>query len=290
VSLESPSIQCGHVTLADGTSLATRRRGHGGIRFLLVHGLASNAQMWDLVSAQLALAGHEVVAVDLRGHGQSSRPSAGYSTTAAAQDLNEVLSILNWGEDHPPVVAGQSWGANVVMKLAASNHQLKGVCCVDGGWIWLGAHYDTFDACWDALAPPDHADAQWPQVVARIETMVDDWPAGSAAAILANLEVTADGQVRNRLSREAHRQILYSLWSENPAEWLASISTPTRWLVAGESTGVRADAIRLAAAKCHAVVRWYPTAHHDLHLQHPHQVAQDLLAVAAENQESGEQP
>ena len=45
-----------------------------GAPFLLVHGLASNARLWDGVARRLASAGHSAVAVDLRGHGRSPRP------------------------------------------------------------------------------------------------------------------------------------------------------------------------------------------------------------------------
>ncbi|HZZ48199.1 MAG TPA: alpha/beta fold hydrolase, partial [Pseudonocardia sp.] len=38
---------------------------------LLVHGMSSNARLWDGVAERLAAAGHPVVAVDLRGHGTS---------------------------------------------------------------------------------------------------------------------------------------------------------------------------------------------------------------------------
>ncbi|HEY5472951.1 MAG TPA: alpha/beta fold hydrolase, partial [Candidatus Limnocylindrales bacterium] len=38
--------------------------------FLLVHGLASNARLWDGVARRLTEAGHRSVAVDLRGHGR----------------------------------------------------------------------------------------------------------------------------------------------------------------------------------------------------------------------------
>ena len=42
--------------------------------FVLVHGLASNARMWDGVACELADRGHLAVTVDLRGHGRSAKP------------------------------------------------------------------------------------------------------------------------------------------------------------------------------------------------------------------------
>src|SRR5262245_45283564 len=38
---------------------------------LLVHGLASNARLWDGVGEELSARGYPSVAIDLRGHGRS---------------------------------------------------------------------------------------------------------------------------------------------------------------------------------------------------------------------------
>ena len=43
-------------------------------KFVLIHGLASNARMWDGVGAALAERGYASIAVDLRGHGRSPKP------------------------------------------------------------------------------------------------------------------------------------------------------------------------------------------------------------------------
>ena len=43
-----------------------------GPPFLLVHGLASNARMWDGVAMALVARGLAAITVDLRGHGRSS--------------------------------------------------------------------------------------------------------------------------------------------------------------------------------------------------------------------------
>ena len=70
-----------------GPGLAARSFPGDGRPVLLVHGLSSNARLWDAVARHLD--GHPVVAVDLRGHGASAEvpdvePDA---TLAAAHDL-----------------------------------------------------------------------------------------------------------------------------------------------------------------------------------------------------------
>src|SRR5258705_76684 len=103
------------VRVGAGVSLNVRVSGGGtGVPFLLVHGLSSNARLWDGVAAHLS--GHPVYAVDLRSHGLSDRPPDGYDTATATADLDAVCA----GLDLPAaIVAGQSWGGNVVGQFAA---------------------------------------------------------------------------------------------------------------------------------------------------------------------------
>ena len=100
--------------------------------FLLVHGLASNARLWDGVARRLAAAGHEVVAVDQRGHGGSEQTATGYDTATAAADLAELIALRHWTGKREPVVAGQSWGGNVVLTLAALHGGVAAIALVDG--------------------------------------------------------------------------------------------------------------------------------------------------------------
>ena len=114
------------ITVAPGVELAADRwtpspagRAAGdepGATFLLVHGLASNARMWDGVAEALVAMGHPVVTVDLRGHGRSSKPDDGYDVPRVADDLATLIARLDLDR---PIAAGQSWGGNVVLELAA---------------------------------------------------------------------------------------------------------------------------------------------------------------------------
>src|SRR3954454_23357094 len=91
------------------------------VPFLLVHGLASNARTWMGVGRALAEAGHPVVAVDQRGHGLSEKPTTGYGFDEVTADLRALIEALGLRR---PVIAGQSWGGNVVLELAARNPDL----------------------------------------------------------------------------------------------------------------------------------------------------------------------
>lgn len=110
----------------------------GGIPFLLVHGLASNARMWDGVASRLSAAGHPSAAVDRRAHGESDGSDEGFDFATLAADLAAVAGHCF---DRPVVAVGQSWGGNVVLELARRHPDRVGaVGLVDGGFIrWLPA-------------------------------------------------------------------------------------------------------------------------------------------------------
>ncbi len=263
------------VPVADGTQLAVRVLDGEARPFVLAHGLASNALLWRNVAQTLNAHGHAVAVADLRGHGRSERPDVGHSTAQAADDLNAVSAALGW-QGRRPVVVGQSWGGNVVLRAARDQAVWGGVAAVDGGWIHLGNRFPSFEACWTQLAPPDLSDRPPAEVLAWISSMVSDWPDGAAAAIAGNLELRA-GSVRNRLDRAHHRSILHSLWADDPTDMYADIAVPTHLMVAGTSTSTDVD--RAQSAIPDATVTWYPDAHHDLHLQHPQTVSDQLLEL-----------
>jgi pimeloyl-ACP methyl ester carboxylesterase len=290
------------VRLPGGPRLALRRTGPSlpltgsapaaggpGRPFLLVHGLASNARLWDGVAARLAAAGHPVVAVDQRGHGRSEAPGGGYDTQTCAEDLAALVDVLALDR---PVVAGQSWGGNVVLTLAAGAppRTVGAVCCVDGGWIRLSDRFSTFEDAWAVLAPPRFDGTSWAELERWARTRYAGWPDGAADAALANLRRTAGGGVCARLDRGHHREILRSLHEGDPRALYPRVRVPVLLCPAvgpvpadGEEPGAREtrDAVREAlAALPDGRVSWYEGADHDLHAQHPDRLAADLLALA----------
>ena len=93
--------------LADVT-LGLVMRGRG-TPLLFVHGFPLNKAMWQTQVTDLS-ADFQVIAPDLRGHGQSDAPPGDYSMELFADDLNALLDHL----DVPKVVfAGLSMGGYV---------------------------------------------------------------------------------------------------------------------------------------------------------------------------------
>jgi pimeloyl-ACP methyl ester carboxylesterase len=297
VTIADPAVTDDLVDLGDGRPrLAVRRRAGSRRPFLLVHGLASNARLWDGVGAALGAAGLSVVAVDLRGHGRSEAPPDGYHTDTVADDLAALIAAERLTGNRAPIAVGQSWGGNVVLSLAARHPgTVAAVGCVDGGWIRLHDRFADFDDCWAFLAPPRFDQVSYNQLADMIRGGHPDWPAAGVEGTLANLIRLPDGGVRARLSREHHREILRSLFDGDPAVWYPRIGVPVLLVPAvGErpdpqrepddtqderEAGTRAAVREALAALPRGEARWYPGADHDLHAQYPERLAADLLAL-----------
>ncbi|MBA2389638.1 MAG: alpha/beta fold hydrolase, partial [Geodermatophilaceae bacterium] len=234
-----------------GLRLALRRTGpettsaEAERPMLLVHGLASNSRLWDGVARRLGAAGHPVVAVDQRGHGRSDVPADGYDTDTCADDLARLINALGWGGKLAPVVAGQSWGGNVVLSLAARHAGVAAIALVDGGWLRLAGRFATFEECWRVLAPPSFEGVRYADLAERIATAHPDWPAEGVAGTLANLVELDDGGTRARLAREHHRSIVHSLWLGDPRPLYPRVTVPGLLMPAG--AGVESEAVAEAA-------------------------------------------
>jgi pimeloyl-ACP methyl ester carboxylesterase len=273
--------------LPGGPRLALRRIDGERRPVLLVHGLASNARTWDGVAARLAAAGHEVVAVDQRGHGHSEQAADGYTTPQCADDLAQLIELLGFTGERAPVVAGQSWGGNVVVDLAARHGGAAGIALVDGGWIRLSRRFATFDDCWAALAPPRFDAVRVDDLTRRMAEGHADWSVEGVAGTMANFELLDDGTVRPWLRREHHREIVRSMFEGEPAALFPLVQVPVLLVpVVADPPGDVDEAKRAAVAEAesllaNASIRWYLGADHDVHVQHPHQIADDLLGLVA---------
>jgi lipase len=121
------------------------------------------------VAGRLVESGHEIAAVDLRGHGRSEAPGDGYDTDTCADDLSTLLDQLGYTGARSPIVAGVGWGAGVALSLAARRDGLSGVCCIDGGWTRPAWRYPSFEAYWAASNPdtPEDEETEDPILLQR---------------------------------------------------------------------------------------------------------------------------
>jgi len=257
----------------------------GGSRrpFLLVHGLSSNWRTWAAVARRLDQLGHPVAAVDLRGHGQSSKPGVGYDFETFTSDLLGLIGALGWDR---PVVAGQSTGGNLAVELAfRASGAVSGAVGVDGGVLELQERWPRWEDCREALAPPKLAGTPADRVRNHLRRSHPDWSEEGVAATLANLEVLPDGTVRPWLTFDHHIELLRALWDHRPSQLLADLAVPLL-LILADSGDAGTEAKRRAGARAEATagggarVEWFSPGDHDLHVQHPGEVAR-LLSEAA---------
>jgi len=99
-------------------------RGGEGPPVLLLHGYPQTLAMWHLIAPRLT-ASFTVVATDLRGYGDSSKPEgreehAGYSKRAMAADQVEVMRTLGFGSF---AVLGHDRGGRVAHRMALDHPQ-----------------------------------------------------------------------------------------------------------------------------------------------------------------------
>ena len=286
-------MQTQRVTVAEGVELAvdTWAPAPGGTPttaarppFLLVHGLASNARLWDGVATRLAGRGHSVASVDLRGHGRSSKPDGPYDVPTVADDVAALIAGL--GLDRP-IVAGQSWGGNVVLELAARHPaSVRSVACVDGGWLEPSRAFPSWEACLEALAPPRLAGRRLAEVEAYIRSAHGDWPEAGIRGTLANFELRPDGTIAPWLSYDHHIAVLRGLWEHHPPERYAAVTVPVLLLPAdtGDASWTerkRREVAGAAAALRNVRTRWF-TGDHDVHAQHPDELADAMSDMTAD--------
>jgi len=92
-----------------------------GPPILLVHGWCCNHSYLAPQFAHFARQGRHVVAVDLRGHGQSDKPSEPYTMQLFADDLAWICTRLGLAK---PVVVGHSMGGIIAFELAVRHSDL----------------------------------------------------------------------------------------------------------------------------------------------------------------------
>jgi pimeloyl-ACP methyl ester carboxylesterase len=274
----------------DGVTLHARDWGGGGRPVVLLHGLASNARIWDGVAPRLAGAGLRVAALDLRGHGDSDQPGDGYGFETVARDLEAALAALGLAR---PVLAGHSWGADVALAYAAGRPgALAGLALVDGGLLgvteWAGS---TREEVRRTMAPPRFAVplADWLARAKRFE------PGGGPAGrpwvrdhLRNGVEVDDHGVARSRFRFENHLQVIDAMYDHWPPDLYRLVDCPVLLCPAGDPAGPGpiAGAKQGAVARAlellpSASVTWFEDTMHDIPLQRPAELAAELARFTA---------
>jgi pimeloyl-ACP methyl ester carboxylesterase len=271
----------------DGIRLHARDWGGSGQAVVLLHGLASNARIWDGVAPRLTGAGLRVVALDQRGHGASDQPATGYDFGTLVRDLDAALADLGLER---PLLVGHSWGANVALQRAADRPgTLAGLALVDGALAsvtaWAGA---TRSEARRAMAPPRFAVplADWLARAGRFDTGGSGGRPWVREYLRAGVEVDDDDVARSRFRFDNHVQVVDALWDQRPEALFPLVDCPVLLCPAGDPAdgalaGVKRDAVgRALALLPSATVTWFEDTMHDIPLQRPVELAAELARFA----------
>jgi pimeloyl-ACP methyl ester carboxylesterase len=255
---------------------------------LLLHGLSSNARVWERVAAHLP--GRRIVALDQRSHGLSDRPQRGYSQAELLADAVHAIDELGLGR---PLVVGHSWGAMVALLLAAERPDLAaGLVFVDGPAASF-SRFATWEDAAERMQPPlpVYADLDAAVAVQR-EYVGEAWGDDLRDFVRAGLVDVESGGLRSTLTAAVRLQIVRELFDFQPELLFANVEGPILLAMAdhlwpgapGELAERRRRSIdEVVELRPDAQVRWYDSRH-DVPLIRPAELAADIerTAVAAE--------
>lgn len=145
------------VKTPDGVRIAYETVGEGDA-VVLVHGFAaSRIQNWKDPGWYQTLtgAGYRVIAMDLRGHGDSDKPhsTAAYDHAIMAEDIVAVMEAAHAGE---AFLMGYSMGGFLGMHVLMDHPELLRKLVIGGvGGSYFGRAFGSRDAIADALVTPD---------------------------------------------------------------------------------------------------------------------------------------
>jgi pimeloyl-ACP methyl ester carboxylesterase len=268
-----------------------------GRPIVLIHGLTRTAWSWLPVARRLAPR-FPIVASDLRGHGASDAPLAGYGLESLALDVLTVMAGRGWGETvagPPAIVAGHGLGAIVAAERARLQPgSVAGLALVDGGWeAMLEATRMLPMQLVEAMAEP-------PEVLISMDAWLADrrafdpasWDADQETAARAQVVETHAGHVGLVTKGSVVRRVVEAMYAYQPHSTLADVRCPVSVLVADAATADDEDQrerllaledicrVRTAAGWPNTRVRRFAGAGHDLMRHRPDEVAEELARLA----------
>jgi pimeloyl-ACP methyl ester carboxylesterase len=115
-----------------------------GPGIVLLHGWGDSADTWRPLLAELAATGRRAIAVDLPGFGRATRLAPG-AILPQLDDFAAAL-VLEWGAGEPVVVAGNSLGGAVALRLGERDDlPLAGVVPVAPAGLEMPGWFDLVE-------------------------------------------------------------------------------------------------------------------------------------------------
>jgi non-heme chloroperoxidase len=256
------------VELARDVRLPYAEQGdQSGVPLLFLHGFADSWRSFELVLPHLPQSIH-AFALTLRGHGDASRPAAGYGLPDFAADLFEFQDAMRL---QAVVIVGHSMGSGVALRYAIDHPERTMGLVLLGASPTMGASAAARDF-WDSTVSR-LTDPVEPALVRGMTESMLAQPVPQAfldAALQEGLKVPA------RVWKEAFES-RWRLEGDYSAE-LSSIRAPTL-IVWGDQDAryPRGEQEALASAIAGSRLLVYHGAGHLLHWEEPQRFASDLV-------------
>lgn len=159
----------------NGVELRAVVRGEGPL-VIMVHGFPESWYSWRHQIDPVAEAGYQVVALDVRGYGGSSKLEA-IRDYAMTELVNDLLGVMDHFKADKAVLFGHDWGAPIVWNTAALHpERVAGVVGLSVPWLpaadvsatdlWRDLYADRF-FYQTYFQPPGQAEAELDQDVRK---------------------------------------------------------------------------------------------------------------------------
>ncbi|MFI5394782.1 MAG: alpha/beta fold hydrolase [Candidatus Binatia bacterium] len=238
-----------------GIALCFTEAGSGSPPLLFVHGWTCDHTFFG---PQFEYFGrvHRVVAVDLRGHGESDKPQQDYSMAAFADDLAWLCAQIGLQK---PVIIGHSMGGLIALEFSARHPELPAaIVTVDSPILPPEGAFDPVAPFVAALRTPAYQEAQR-QFIEQMLFLPTDDPARKARIV----------EVMSRAPQHVMASAFENIVRFDQAGPAAACKVP--WL-ALFATHVFTDMPRLRAVCPHVITGQTVGAGHFHQLEVPEQV------------------
>jgi pimeloyl-ACP methyl ester carboxylesterase len=284
---------------------------------VLLHGLASNARIWELLVPTLLQHSLNPLAFDQRGHGLTDKPDGDYGFETFSHDLAAFLEACSLER---PVLVGHSWGAWVALDFAArfpvGPLAPSALVMVDGGTHhWRDDPEATWEAVSQRLKPPPLAGMRLSTFLKNLNNPQRQWIPDERATsiILGNFEIHEneldadhpngnsgeedDGRIYPNLSLDHHMQILRAMWDFDIYQRYRRLRCPVLMVAALPPRPYSQEEEAYIAIKrkgTEAVqqmvkdltLTWMPDTIHDIPLQKPVELGETMASFITQNDEN----
>ena len=191
-----------------------------GIPLLLIHGLGSSSRDWEMQVDQFSKH-FLVIMVDLRGHGQTDKPSGPYSMSTFALDVAHLLEGLDY---YPAHILGISLGGMVAFQLALDYpHLVKKLVIVNSAADLAPSGLQDYISYWKRLL------------------IINLFGLEKMGQVLADRFFTEPGQ-------EPLKEIFVKRWSENhKPSYQAALKAAFGWSVQERLREIKAPTLVIGA-------------------------------------------